>query len=87
LAFGEASEPPSDDKTDNTDIRKTAEEKVKAAEREMAVPASPSELGNTASVGTGDNFERLLGASHTEIEAAMRGMTDAEIDAILEKLG
>lgn len=27
LAFGEASEPPSDDKADNTDIRKTAEEK------------------------------------------------------------
>ncbi|HFO8483757.1 TPA: hypothetical protein ACHK1E_004884 [Escherichia coli] len=87
LAFGEASEPPSDDKADNTDIRKTAEEKVKAAEREMAVPASPSELGNTASVGTGDKFEQLLSASHTEIEAAMRGMTDAEIDAILEKLG
>ncbi|EJJ3124985.1 hypothetical protein NIT42_004838 [Escherichia coli] len=86
LAFGETSEPPSG-KADNTDIRKTAEEKVKAAEREQAVPASPSELGNTASVGTGDNFERLLGASHTEIEAAMRGMTDAEIDAILEKLG
>ncbi|EPE5413714.1 hypothetical protein ACSJFW_005134, partial [Escherichia coli] len=32
-------------------------------------------------------FEQLLSASHTEIEAAMRGMTDAEIDAILEKLG
>lgn len=86
LAFGETSEPPSG-KADNTDIRKTAEEKVKAAEREMAVPDSPSELGNTASVGAGDNFARLLGASHTEIEAAMRGMTDAEIDAILEKLG
>ncbi|EMG9443862.1 hypothetical protein V5268_005171 [Escherichia coli] len=87
LAFGETSEPPYDDKAGNTDIRKTAEEKVKAAEREQVVPDSPSDLGNTASVGTGDNFERLLGASHSEIEAAMRGMTDAEIDAILEKLG
>lgn len=64
-----------------------AEEKVKAVEQEMAVPDSPSELGNTASVGTGDNFERLLGASHSEAEAIMRGMTNAEIDALLEKLG
>ncbi|EOK6947340.1 hypothetical protein WKC12_RS27875, partial [Escherichia coli] len=39
------------------------------------------------SVGTGDNFERLLGASHSEAEAIMRGMTNAEIDALLEKLG
>ncbi|HBA6777687.1 hypothetical protein [Escherichia coli] len=87
LAFGEASEQPSDDKADNTDIRKTAEEKVKAAEREQAVPASPSDLGITASVVSGDNFERLLAASHSEAEAIMRGMTDAEINDLLEKLG
>ncbi|HIE1976333.1 TPA: hypothetical protein ACXKGF_004377 [Escherichia coli] len=85
VAFGETSELPSE-KAENTDIREKAAEKVKTAERE-AVPASPSDLGNTASVATGDNFERLLGASHSEAEAIMRGMTNAEIDALLEKLG
>ncbi|EOS2597832.1 hypothetical protein H3A50_RS26745, partial [Escherichia coli] len=87
VAFGEVSESSADNKADKTDIRKTAEEKVKTAEQEQAVPASPSDLGTTASVGTGDNFERLLGASHSEAEAIMRGMTNAEIDALLEKLG
>ncbi|HBD3082854.1 TPA: hypothetical protein KIS13_002022 [Escherichia coli] len=87
VAFGEVSESSADNKADKTDIRKTAEEKVKTAEQEQAVPAFPSDLGTTASVGIGDNFERLLGASHSEAEAIMRGMTNAEIDALLEKLG
>ncbi|HBC1012612.1 TPA: hypothetical protein IGZ65_004272 [Escherichia coli] len=87
IAFGETSETPYDDKAGNTDIRKTAEEKVKSAERAKAVPDSPSDLGNTTSVVTGNKFERLLNASHSEAEVIMSGMSDAEINEVLEKLG
>ncbi|MJK45453.1 hypothetical protein DM680_24920 [Salmonella enterica subsp. diarizonae] len=72
---------------DNHEVLAVAAEKVaKADAAATVVPDSPSDLGNSAAVPQ-DKFEQLLGASYADAEAVMSGMSDADIDAILEKLG
>ncbi|EDA8687194.1 hypothetical protein KCE62_003484 [Salmonella enterica subsp. enterica serovar Newport] len=86
-AYGEAPSGPVVER-DNQEVLATAAEKVAKADADAAttVPDSPSDLGNTAAVPQ-DKFEQLLGASYADAEAVMSGMSDADIDAILEKLG
>ncbi|EHF6669275.1 hypothetical protein J2H33_000215 [Salmonella enterica] len=84
-AYGEAPSGPVVER-DNQEVLATAAEKVAKADAATTVPDSPSDLGNTAAVPQ-DKFEQLLGASYADAEAVMSGMSDADIDAILEKLG
>lgn len=84
-AYGEASPDPVVEQ-DNHEVLTAAAEKVAKADAAATVPDSPSDLGNTAAVPQ-DKFEQLLGASYADAEAVMSGMSDADIDAILEKLG
>ncbi len=84
-AYGEAPSGPVVER-DNQEVLATAAETVAKADAATTVPDSPSDLGNTATVPQ-DKFEQLLGASYADAEAVMSGMSDADIDAILEKLG
>ncbi|MGG5932564.1 hypothetical protein ACQSDP_23295 [Salmonella enterica] len=84
-AYGEAPSHPVVEQ-DNHEVLAVAAEKVAKADAAATVPDSPSDLGNTAAVPQ-DKFEQLLGASYADAEAVMSGMSDADIDAILEKLG
>lgn len=84
-AYGEASPNPVVEQ-DNHEVLAAAAEKIAKADAAVTVPDSPSDLGNTAAVPQ-DKFEQLLGASYADAEAVMSGMSDADIDAILERLG
>ncbi|EHM2355273.1 hypothetical protein KD625_002971 [Salmonella enterica subsp. enterica serovar Bonariensis] len=85
-AYGEPEPSPVNKQAPNNDVLAAAAEKVAQAGKDTLVPDSPSDVGNTAAVPQ-DKFEQLLGASYTDAEAMMNGMSDADIDAILEKLG
>lgn len=85
-AYGEVPSHSVVEQDKNQKVLAAVADKVAKADAAAAVPDSPSELGNTAAVPQ-DKFEQLLGASYADAEAVMSGMSDADIDAILEKLG
>ncbi len=85
-AYGEAPPDPAVEQDKSHEVLAVAAEKVAKANASATVPDSPSDLGNQAAVPQ-DKFEQLLGASYADAEAVMSGMSDADIDAILEKLG
>lgn len=85
-AYGEVPSHSVVEQDKNQKVLAAAADKVAKADAAAAVPDSPSDLGNTAAVPQ-DKFEQLLGASYADAEAVMSGMSDADIDAILEKLG
>ncbi|HFD9218992.1 TPA: hypothetical protein ACF632_000476 [Salmonella enterica] len=85
-AYGEAPPEPVVEQDKNQKVLAAAADKVAKADAAAALPDSPSDVGNTAAVPQ-DKFEQLLGASYADTEAVMSGMSDADIDAILEKLG
>lgn len=86
IAYGEAPSDPVVEQDKNQKVLAVAADKVAKADAAAALPDSPSDVGNTAAVPQ-DKFEQLLGASYADAEAVMSGMSDADIDAILEKLG
>ncbi|EHO4459446.1 hypothetical protein KJU44_001389 [Salmonella enterica] len=85
-AYGEVSPEPVAEQDKNQKVLAALADKVAKADAAAALPDSPSDVGNTAAVPQ-DKFEQLLGASYADAEAVMSGMSDADIDAILEKLG
>ncbi len=85
-AYGEAPPEPAAEQDKSQQVLAAAADKVAKADAAATVPDSPSDVGNTAAVPQ-DKFEQLLGASYADAEAVMSGMSDADIDAILEKLG
>ncbi|EAS5079949.1 hypothetical protein D8P01_27240, partial [Salmonella enterica] len=85
-AYGEESPQPVVAQDRSREVLAAAADKVAKAGAAAALPDSPSDVGNTAAVPQ-DKFEHLLGASYADAEAVMSGMSDADIDAILEKLG
>ncbi|ENM8283100.1 hypothetical protein AB8172_000142 [Salmonella enterica] len=85
-AYGEVSPEPVAEQDKNQKVLAAVADKVAKADAAAALPDSPSDVGNTAAVPQ-DKFEQLLGASYADAEAVMSGMSDADIDAILEKLG
>ncbi|EAZ4510946.1 hypothetical protein CAM24_19270 [Salmonella enterica] len=85
-AYGEVPPQPVVAQDRSREVLAAAADKVAKAGAAAALPDSPSDVGNTAAVPQ-DKFEHLLGASYADAEAAMSGMSDADIDAILEKLG
>lgn len=85
-AYGEVPPEPVVEQDKNQKVLAAVADKVAKADAAAALPDSPSDVGNTAAVPQ-DKFEQLLGASYADAEAVMSGMSDADIDAILEKLG
>ncbi|EOB5136562.1 hypothetical protein ACG9KJ_001212 [Salmonella enterica] len=85
-AYGEVSPEPVAEQDKNQKVLAAVADKVAKADAAAALPDSPSDVGNTAAVPQ-DKFEQLLGASYADAEAVMSGMSDADIDAVLEKLG
>lgn len=85
-AYGEVSPEPVAEQDKNQKVLAAVADKVAKADAAAALPDSPSDVGNTAAVPQ-DKFAQLLGASYADAEAVMSGMSDADIDAILEKLG
>ncbi|EJM3641579.1 hypothetical protein NOH45_000394 [Salmonella enterica] len=85
-AYGEVPPEPVAEQDKNQKVLAAVADKVAKADAAAALPDSPSDVGNTAAVPQ-DKFEQLLGASYADAEAVMSGMSDADIDAILEKLG
>ncbi|EBP4586424.1 hypothetical protein VH79_25270 [Salmonella enterica] len=85
-AYGEVPQESVVEEDKSQKVLTEAADKVAKAEAAASVPDSPSDVGNTAPL-TQDKFEQLLGASYADAEAVMSGMSDADIDAILEKLG
>lgn len=85
-AYGEVPPEPVAEQDKNQKVLAAVADKVAKADAAAALPDSPSDVGNTAAVPQ-DKFEQLLGASYADAEAVMSGMSDADIDTILEKLG
>ncbi|EAQ6132246.1 hypothetical protein AXA88_26965 [Salmonella enterica] len=85
-AYGEVPQEPVVEEDKSQKVLTEAADKVAKAEAAASVPDSPSDVGNSAPLAQ-DKFEQLLGASYADAEAVMSGMSDADIDAILEKLG
>ncbi|CAM3630032.1 MULTISPECIES: hypothetical protein [Yersinia] len=66
------------------DVQRIAAEKLAAATVATQVPASPSDLGVTTS-HTGSPLEQAANASPDQLQAMFAGMTDAQIEALLEQ--
>lgn len=86
IAFGEAPPEPVVEQDKNQKVLAAAADKVAKADAAAALPDSPSDVGNTAAVPQ-DKFEQLLAASHAEAAELMSTMSEAEINAILERTG
>ncbi|RLM26568.1 hypothetical protein BIY29_05460 [Brenneria alni] len=86
-AYGEAVEsaPPQDAK------QPTAEEIQKKAAAALAtaaaqLPASPSDVGSTTSSSAASPLEQAANADPEQLQAMFAGMTDAQIEALLEQV-
>ena len=66
------------------DMQRIAAEKLAAATAATQVPASPSELGVTTT-HTASPLEQAANASPDQLQAMFAGMTDAQIEALLDQ--
>ncbi len=70
--------------TTNADVQRIAAEKLAAATVATQVPGSPSDLGVTTT-HTASPLEQAANASPDQLQAMFAGMTDAQIEALLEQ--
>lgn len=68
----------------HADMQRVAAEKLAAATAATQVPASPSELGVTTT-HTASPLEQAANASPDQLQAMFAGMTDAQIEALLDQ--
>ncbi|MFV8761882.1 hypothetical protein ACSMDK_19385 [Yersinia enterocolitica] len=68
----------------NADVQRIAAEKLAAATAATQVPGSPSDLGVTTT-HTASPLEQAANASPDQLQAMFAGMTDAQIEALLEQ--
>lgn len=68
----------------NADVQRIAAEKLAAATVATQVPGSPSDLGVTTT-HTASPLEQAANASPDQLQAMFAGMTDAQIEALLEQ--
>lgn len=68
----------------NADVQRIAAEKLAAATAATQVPGSPSELGVTTT-HTASPLEQAANASPDQLQAMFAGMTDAQIEALLDQ--
>ncbi|HHZ4784809.1 TPA: hypothetical protein ACWD86_004476, partial [Yersinia enterocolitica] len=66
------------------DVQRIAAEKLAAATAATQVPGSPSDLGVTTT-HTASPLEQAANASPDQLQAMFAGMTDAQIEALLEQ--
>lgn len=90
-AYGESVEPVQQEQaittaatTTTTDMQRIAAEKLAAATAATQVPGSPSDLGVTTT-HTASPLEQAANASPDQLQAMFAGMTDAQIEALLEQ--
>nr|WP_249192912.1 hypothetical protein [Yersinia sp. Marseille-Q3913] len=93
-AYGESVEPVQSEpvttstataaRTTNADVQQIAAEKLATAAAATQVPGSPSDLGVTTT-HTASSLEQAANASPDELQAMFAGMTDAQIDALLDQ--
>ncbi|AHK21003.1 hypothetical protein BF17_18225 [Yersinia similis] len=70
--------------TTNSDVQRIAAEKLAAATAATQVPGSPSDLGVTTT-HTASPLEQAANASPDQLQAMFAGMTDAQIEALLDQ--
>ena len=68
------------------EIQQQAAEKLAAAEAKPNVPASPSELG-VGSTANQTELERMAGATYEQLIDQFSGMTEEQIERLLEQAG
>ncbi|HHT8311207.1 TPA: hypothetical protein ACT24S_000525 [Yersinia enterocolitica] len=92
-AYGESVEPVQQEQVTTTttaatqttaDVQRIAAEKLAAATAATQVPGSPSDLGVTTT-HTASPLEQAANASPDQLQAMFAGMTDAQIEALLEQ--
>ncbi|EOZ4487572.1 hypothetical protein ACQLT9_004426 [Salmonella enterica subsp. diarizonae] len=84
-AYGEAPSDPVVEQDKSQKVLAAAADKVAKADTAAALPDSPSDVGDTAAAPQ-DKFERLLGATYAEAAELMSTMSDADINAALQKV-
>ncbi|HEK5866268.1 TPA: hypothetical protein U5E10_001623 [Yersinia enterocolitica] len=92
-AYGESVEPVQQEQATTTttaatqttaDVQRIAAEKLAAATAATQVPGSPSDLGVTTT-HIASPLEQAVNASPDQLQAMFAGMTDAQIEALLEQ--
>ncbi|HDL7752896.1 TPA: hypothetical protein ACF5SY_001069 [Yersinia enterocolitica] len=93
-AYGESVEPVQQEQATTTtttaatqttaDVQRIAAEKLAAATAATQVPGSPSDLGVTTT-HTASPLEQAANASPDQLQAMFAGMTDAQIEALLDQ--
>lgn len=66
------------------ELQKLADDKLAAAKASAAIPTSPSDLGSP-STHQPTLLEQAAGADHQQLTAMFSGMSEAQIDALLEQ--
>lgn len=66
------------------ELQKLADDKLVAAKASAAIPTSPSDLGSP-STHQPTLLEQAAGADHQQLTAMFSGMSEAQIDALLEQ--
>ncbi len=89
-AYGESVEAPQTPATVQVaqptaeELQKLADDKLAAAKASAAIPTSPSDLGSP-STHQPTLLEQAAGADHQQLTAMFSGMSEAQIDALLEQ--
>ncbi|NWA20335.1 hypothetical protein [Serratia liquefaciens] len=89
-AYGESVEAPQPSVAVQTaqptaeELQKLADDKLAAAKASVAIPTSPSDLGSP-STHQPTLLEQAAGADHQQLTAMFSGMSEAQIDALLEQ--
>lgn len=91
-AYGESVEPVQQEQvttttattTTNADVQRIAAEKLATATAATQVPGSPSDLGVTTT-HTASPLEQAANASPDQLQAMFAGMTDAQIETLLDQ--
>ncbi|QKJ87413.1 hypothetical protein PMPD1_2471 [Paramixta manurensis] len=88
-AFGDKaeSEPAGQKLPTAEELKKLADEKLAQAKATAGAPASPSDLGQANSQSPQSTLDKLVNGSDSDIYAAMSGMSDDAIDALLSQAG
>ena len=83
LIFGDEVVAAKDNKADPAELQKQAEQKIKEAREQSAVPESPSDVGKANTSNPGNITEWAASASTADIYERMGGMSEAEIEKLL----
>lgn len=86
LIFGDEVVAAKDNKADPAELQKQAEQKIKEAREQSAVPESPSDVGKANTSNPGNPAEWAASATTADIYERMGGMSEAEIEKLLRSV-